>query len=129
MKNKLIKNLSKFNYNFVEKESSVHIDMGTWQEVRVIFKDGKVIIEDQLKAWNILATFPMKIKTALFLNPLFVIIFVTIFINFEESFKYIGVLFAINILIITFSCYYLIRLEGIKTSINIWLNNEQNFID
>ena len=121
MKNQLIKNLNRYNYKFEEDGNKVVIDMETWQTITVIFENEKVIIEDRLKSWNILTTFPMKIKTALFLNPIFVLIFVTLFINFEESYKMTGLLIAINILIVTFSVYYLIKLEGMKTKIAIWL--------
>jgi len=76
-----------------------------------------------LRAWNILTTFPMSIKTALYLNPIFVIIFVSIISRFEDSHIYIGWLIAVNILIVTFSIKYLIKLEGLKTKIAIWLND------
>ena len=123
MKQTLLKKLDQYNYNFREIDNKVIIDMGTWQEITVNFINDKIDIQDKLKSWNILTTFPMKIKTALFLNPLFVLIFVTLFLNFTESYKYTGLLIAINILIVTFSVYYLIKLEGMKNRIAIWLNN------
>jgi len=123
MKEKLRNKLTRFDYQFTESENQIIVDLGSWQEVKITFEDEKIKISDKLRAWNILTTFPMSIKTALFLNPLFVIIFVSIISRFEDSHIYIGWLIALNILIVTFSIKYLIKLEGLKTKIAIWLND------
>jgi len=115
--------LTKYNYQFEENEKQIIIDLGAWQEVKVSFKDEKIKIEDKLRAWNILTTFPMSIKTALFLNPIFVLIAVSIIGKLEDLNEFIGILIALNILIVTFSINYLIKLEGLKTKIAIWLND------
>ena len=123
MKEKLRNELTKYDYKFKESENQIIIDLGSWQEVKVTFENEQIKISDKLRAWNILSTFPMSIKTALYWNPVYVIIFAAIFYKFENSFFYIGLLIAINILIVTFSIKYLIKLEGLKTKIAIWLND------
>jgi len=126
MKEELIKNLIKYDYKFIEENNIIRIDMRTWQEIIVSINDGKIIIEDRLRAWNILTTFPMKIKTALFLNPIIVVITVALIIGNDlgsnVSYFFTGILIAINVTIVTFSIYYLIRIEGMKNRIAIWLN-------
>jgi len=117
--------LTRYNYQFEEDENIILIDLGAWQEVKVSFIDDKITIKDKLRAWNILTTFPMSIKTALFLNPIFVVIAVSIIGKYEDLNHFIGMLIAINILIVTFSINYLIKLEGIKTKIAIWLSNSK----
>lgn len=117
--------LTRYNYQFEEDENTILIDLGAWQEVKVSFIDDKITIKDKLRAWNILTTFPMSIKTALFLNPIFVLIAVSIISKYEDFNYFIGMLIAINILIVTFSVNYLIKLEGIKTKIAIWLSNSK----
>ena len=123
MQEKLKENLVKYNYHFTQEGDLIKIDMGTWQEITVNTADDKIIIEDKLKAWNILTTFPMKVKTALFLNPVFVLIFVSFISTMEESYRYTVLLIAVDILIVTFTVYYLIKLEGIKNRIAVWLNS------
>jgi len=125
MKQELIRNLKRYDYKFVEENNIIRIDMRTWQEIIVSINDGKIIIEDRLRAWNILTSFPMKIKTALFLNPLIVIITVLILgsgLGSNVYYFFTGLLIAINVTIVTFSIYYLIRIEGKKNRIAIWLN-------
>tara|TARA_R110001583_G_scaffold16041_12_gene65226 strand:- start:145 stop:528 length:384 start_codon:yes stop_codon:yes gene_type:complete len=125
MKDTLRNELIRYNYQFEEEEDNITIDLGAWQEVKITIKDDKIMIKDKLRGWNILTTFPMSIKTALFLNPIFVLIIVSIIGKYEDFNHFIGMLIALNILIVTFSINYLIKLEGIKTKIAIWLNDSK----
>lgn len=118
----LTKNLTIFNYEYSEKDNKIVIDLGFWQQLIIIIDNDKLKFEERLKGWNMLTTFPTSFKTALFISPLFVIIFWSIFTSsFTDYQSYFGILIALNIMLVTFSIYYSIRFEGIKTKIAIWL--------
>lgn len=112
----------KFDYKFSENGNQIIIDLGFWQELIVTIDNDKLRFKEKLKGWNMLTTFPTSFKTALFINPIFVVIFWSIFTSsFSDYQHYFGILIAINILLITFGIYYAVRFEGIKTKIAIWL--------
>jgi len=122
MKEKIIKNLIIFNYEFSEKNNKIVIDLGFGQQLVLIIDNDNLKFEERLKGWNMLTTFPTSFKTALFISPIFVIAFWSIFTSsFTDYQNYFGILIAFNIMLVTFSIYYSIRFEGIKTKIAIWL--------
>ena len=114
--------LNKYNYNYSEKKDFIFIQLDFAQQIKIDFSQpDKIIITDKLVSWNFLTgIIEMSLKNALIYNFVGTIIFG--FICLYSSHKSNGfdgtALFLIFITwIITFSSFYLIKLEGFKTQI------------
>ncbi len=134
MKNKIEKNLERFQYKYVKNDKSIIIDLGLRQEVTVTFtKDTEISITDKLKSGNILTGFlEMSLKKVIVYHS--VLIAVTVLFLFY-LFYYTGLNINTNLSIIIIISilglgyllfwynYYHIKAESFKRTLMSWLND------
>lgn len=119
---KVLKFLEKFNYNYVEQGDKVKVNLDFSHQIIIDFTNSnKVVIKDKLKAWNFLTgMIQMSLKNAMIYNFLGTIV-IGIFFLFENmqstKINFVGIFLIFITWILLFTFYYLIRSESFKEQI------------
>ena len=129
MKDKIINNLKKFNYNFSENKSEIIVRLHFSHSVIIkISEDNKIVINDKLTHWNFLTGgIPMNLKNAMLYNFFGTIFFAMVCIYFKTKqsiFINTDLFLAYGIWIILFAGYYNLKLESFKQQLSIWTSVE-----
>ncbi|MBP6181164.1 hypothetical protein [Flavobacterium sp.] len=124
-KEKVLKFLDKYNYNYSEKNNSIVVNLELAQQVKIEFNDpNKIVMKDKLVGWNFLTgMIKMSFKNALIYNFVGTIIF-GIFCLYAEKMKndtnFIALFLVFITWIVLFAGFYLIKLENFKSQIINW---------
>ena len=122
--------LKKYDYEFVEENNTLTVELGFSQFVIIDFsQDEKLKFKDKLKGWNFLTgMIEMSYKGAIIYQTigLFVAVIFFMFLGLNKpdlSFLYIYILIGISLWLIMWLNYYLIKLENIKKQVISWIEN------
>lgn len=124
-KDKVLKFLDKYNYNYSEKNNSIVVYLELAQQVKIEFNEpNKIVMKDKLVGWNFLTgMINMSFKNALIYNFVGTIIF-GLFCLYTEKMEDGANIIAFFLVFITwivlFSGFYLIKLENFKSQIINW---------
>jgi hypothetical protein len=124
-KEKVIKFLNKYDYNYSEKDNSIFVKLEFALQVKIEFNEpNKIIIKDKLIGWNFLTgMIEMTLKNALIYNFIGTIIFGIFCMyseNKENGVNAISIFLVFITWIILFSGFYIVKLENFKNQIINW---------
>lgn len=120
IKNKVLINLNRYNYKFIENNNQFTIYLDFSHQISIDFTNSdKIIIKDKLVHWNFLTgSIPMSLKNAMIYNFVGIIIFIGLSIfqvnNILPFFiGYIG-------WVLLFTIFYSIKYESFKQQVISW---------
>ncbi|WP_395043679.1 hypothetical protein [Flavobacterium sp.] len=126
-KEKILKNLSKYDYQFVENTNSLIIKLDFSHQVSIDFmSNGQIIIKDKLVHWNFLTGgISMSLKNAMIYNFIGIVVFTGLStFEFSGNFNLNLIPFFIGYVawVLMFTAFYNIKLESFKVQIITWTN-------
>lgn len=126
-KEKIVKNLSKYDYQFVDNTSSLVIKLDFSHQISIDFmSNGKIIIKDKLVHWNFLTGgISMSLKNAMIYNFIGIVVFTGLStFEFSKNFNLNLIPFFIGYVawVLLFTLYYSIKKENFIQLIALWSN-------
>lgn len=126
-KEKIVKNLKKYDYQFVESTNSLIVKLDFSHQISIDFSNNDtIIIQDKLVYWNFLTgAIAMSLKNAMQYNFIGIIVFVGLStFEFSENFNLNLIPFFIGYVgwIVLFTIYYATKKESFIQLIALWSN-------
>jgi len=126
MKEKVIKKLDLFCFNYSESGETLTIHLEFSLLILIQFSSNKVLISDRLKSWNFLTgSVAMSIKQAMLFNFVCMVLGVVLFIYINQEivhYDLLAIFVFIVFWILFFTIYYLIKAELLKKEIRDWIS-------
>jgi hypothetical protein len=123
-KEKIVKNLRKYDYQFVDNTSSLVIKLDFSLQVTIDLSDpDKIIIKDELVSWNFLTGgIKMSLKNAMIYNFIGTVIcgFLFHYILIVKDFNLSNLFIMYGIWTVMFTIFYLVKCERFKGQIINW---------
>ena len=124
-KQKVLKFLNKYNFNYSEKNNSISVKLELAQQIIIEFDEpNKIIIKDKLIGWNFLTgMIEMSLKNAFIYNFIGTILFGILCLyseNKESGMNLIGMFLVFTTWVILFSGFYNVKLESFKNQLINW---------
>ncbi len=126
-KEKILKNLNKYDYQFVENTNRLIIKLDFSHQISIDFmSNGKIIIKDKLVHWNFLTGgISMSLKNAMIYNFIGIVIFTGLStFKFSENFNLNLIPFFIGYVawVLLFTIFYSTKKESFIQLITLWSN-------
>ena len=126
-KEKILKNLNKYDYQVVENTNRLIIKLDFSHQISIDFmSNGKIIIKDKLVHWNFLTGgISMSLKNAMIYNFIGIVIFTGLStFKFSENFNLNLIPFFIGYVawVLLFTIFYSTKKESFIQLITLWSN-------